>query len=536
MPENPEPLAETRTAADTLATALVSFSKALKALSFYPAGHPRRELSCREAFRQLKGLTCEHELSLLVRRDGIAPAERPTELLTAPTMTSLARELLTRRIRQLHFLPTLSLADLRAFLALLAVEPASMSTAGSMDDLMAARSIVTICINELDLTKLMQNHPAPGESDTGEGEGAEAAADDTEQVLDSLANLLDESMAAMKDADRLSFHEIIERIGSEPDDQRFITLLLDLLNHVQPLLATQSYAEVVPALVVLTRLVVNPRLEASRRQPLGQALERCLPPAMAGYLADQLRTTAYLETTVVNLARIMPQTMVSPLVQQLDTSGEGALSRVLAQAITACGQPAVPSLLAMLRDKRWYVARNAVTLLGELGQRETVAEVRNLLQHKETKVRREVVRALLRIGGGEAESALLPGLDDADADVVRQTVQVFGVLKSRLAVPRLLAILGQRDLFLTRLAVKKDAILALGRIGDRQAVTPLLSLLATRRFLVSGRWLELRSAAATALGQLGDPAATPTLRHFADKRPPLGAACREALNLLSRDT
>ncbi|HEY5974435.1 MAG TPA: hypothetical protein VIU41_06790, partial [Geobacteraceae bacterium] len=185
--------APSKATAVALATALVTFSKALKALSFYPAEHPRRAESSLEAFRQLASLTSERELSLLVRREGLAPADRPAELLTAQSMTSLARDLLTRRIKQLHFLPTLRHADLQAFLELLASDPATMGAAGSMEALMATRRIETICINEIDLATVMQTHLAPGNSaaDVVEGEGPATA--ELEQDLGSLASLIDES-------------------------------------------------------------------------------------------------------------------------------------------------------------------------------------------------------------------------------------------------------------------------------------------------------------------------------------------------------
>ena len=73
-------------------------------------------------------------------------------------------------------------------------------------------------------------------------------------------------------------------------------------------------------------------------------------------------------------------------------------------------------------------------------------------------------------------------------------------------------------------SVRDAAATALGRIGDRRAVTPLTDLLSRE-----SEW-DVRIAAAYSLGQLGDPAATARLiEAMADHQPYVREAAAKAL-------
>jgi HEAT repeat protein len=125
-------------------------------------------------------------------------------------------------------------------------------------------------------------------------------------------------------------------------------------------------------------------------------------------------------------------------------------------------------------------------------------------------------------------------LDDVDGDVVRQVIFSLGALRSRAAVRPLLEIATAADAFLKEVELKKLAVSAVGRIGDRQATAPLMDILLSRGWLAPRRWMELKVAAAAALGQLGDESALPLLQRLAKSDTPIGQACSEAAENLER--
>nr|WP_243688319.1 hypothetical protein [Geotalea toluenoxydans] len=71
-------------------------------------------------------------------------------------------------------------------------------------------------------------------------------------------------------------------------------------------------------------------------------------------------------------------------------------------------------------------------------------------------------------------------------------------------------------------------------MGDRRAVTPLLSLLGSNSWLPWSKWDEMKIVAATALGRLGDEAALPSLNACAARGGSLGKACSDAVDNIER--
>ena len=175
-----------------------------------------------------------------------------------------------------------------------------------------------------------------------------------------------------------------------------------------------------------------------------------------------------------------------------------------------------------------------VTILGEIRSAESINALQLTARHPQPKVRKEVIKSLLKIGPQAADATLISLLEDPDNDVVRHAIYSLGAIRSRAAVAPLLDIVTVSDTFLKELSLKKMAILSLGRIGERQATNVLLNILTSRRWLAPVRWQEIKVAAATALGRMGDESALPLLKRHASDNTPFGVACSDAADNLER--
>jgi HEAT repeat protein len=180
------------------------------------------------------------------------------------------------------------------------------------------------------------------------------------------------------------------------------------------------------------------------------------------------------------------------------------------------------------------VVRNLVASLGEIGSPDAIHALQAVAHHPEPKVRKEIIKALVKLNPKTTEQTLISLIADVDEEVVRQAIYSLGVSRSRAAVRPLLDIIRAPDALLKRLPLKKHAVAAIGRIGDRQATSPLMDILTTKGWLAPGRWQELKIAAASALGQLGDDTALPLLNKLARRSTPLGNACGDAADNLER--
>ncbi|MCI0546638.1 MAG: HEAT repeat domain-containing protein, partial [Candidatus Rokubacteria bacterium] len=166
-----------------------------------------------------------------------------------------------------------------------------------------------------------------------------------------------------------------------------------------------------------------------------------------------------------------------------------------------------------LEDPRWFLVRNVIHILGELGDPAILPSLRGAARHEDARVRKEVVKTALRLGGPDAEALVVQACSDPD-----RTVQVAGAMAlSGMKGPETEAVI--LDL-IARTGVgagadaemRQEAIAAAGRRKMAEAVAPLREILRRRGLLGYTESTELRIAAARALGGIGNEEALEILR------------------------
>jgi HEAT repeat protein len=180
------------------------------------------------------------------------------------------------------------------------------------------------------------------------------------------------------------------------------------------------------------------------------------------------------------------------------------------------GGALVPPLVAALQDERWYLVRNAVFLLGDLGGPEQVEPVERCLVHPDPRVRREACRALPKLGGNDVEDLLIRALNDPDESVVAAGIEALGVLASPRGVGYMLDIVARAGSFADATdGLRKTAVDVLGRLQVAEAVDPLADVLLRRTLLTHPESPRVRAAALAALAAIGTAPALEVLENVA---------------------
>ena len=109
-------------------------------------------------------------------------------------------------------------------------------------------------------------------------------------------------------------------------------------------------------------------------------------------------------------------------------------------------EDARPIVEEMVADGRWFVVRNGVAVLSELGGEGSVELIMSTLAHKDARVRKEALLALAKVGGEDAGQLAYGMLEDPDADVRLAAATAAGALKVERALKPLLKMLdGETD-------------------------------------------------------------------------------------------
>lgn len=530
-------LSEDKNSEALLEAALNALAKALKAINFYPSEHPLRDESVAAALQPLRLLIADQELILLWNRDSCSLAERAPVKSVSSTAKALAREMLMRKLQRLILLPELSLKDLRAFLLVITTEPEDVFASGGIEAVMHKMGITTIFANEVDLSLLR------GLAD--EGSDSEEAAS-VSAIRDELAEdqpVEEEEEPLEEEADNpvdiqfsvLGIDILLGMLKAETRETQFLQLAREVMDSAEELKRQEAFEALLPVIGSLLGIHNTEGRAVSQKEFIRYSLEQIASGTMTVYLLDRIEeSAAENEAMLDSLCAVIGNSFAYPLIQRLCVAESLHTRKAIARALTHSGEGAIAALVPMLKDERWYVVRNMVTILGEITGADSLRALQQTATHPEAKVRKEVIKSLVRIAPQAGENTLVAMLADSDREVVRQVVFSMGVVRSKAAVRPLLDVVTAADVFLKELELKKLAVAALGRIGDRQATEPLLNILETIGWLAPLRWMELKKAVAVALGHLGDENALPILKKLAKRDSPLGEACSDAADNLER--
>ena len=127
---------------------------------------------------------------------------------------------------------------------------------------------------------------------------------------------------------------------------------------------------------------------------------------------DQQEAQSMLDFT--EFAKALGDPGIDLLNAVLGESQQRRNRRLLAEAIAGLCRDNPERLAPYLTDRRWYVVRNIVHILGWIGGNGIVGMLRSALKHPEPRVRYEVVAALGQVEPGLARPVLLKLLEQAD--------------------------------------------------------------------------------------------------------------------------
>jgi len=168
-----------------------------------------------------------------------------------------------------------------------------------------------------------------------------------------------------------------------------------------------------------------------------------------------------------------------------------------------------------LADKKWYVVRNTIFVLGALKDPEACRALELRISDHDTRVRRSIVEALEKIGGENSADILLMIANDTDREIRQAAIIALAFVGKTDNVPELIDLANEHSTEII------DIINTLGRLGGSDA-RDFLSMLLTDKKLIS-RFTsgysskdELKLAAIRALGRIGDKDAIDKIKEFSD--------------------
>lgn len=203
------------------------------------------------------------------------------------------------------------------------------------------------------------------------------------------------------------------------------------------------------------------------------------------------------------LLSILGETTLDSLLEVLGEEPDMSSRKAVVDLISVVAVRHIPQLGARVTDRRWYLVRNVVSILGATRSPEGLPYLQRTLRHTDVRVRRETVRALAAVRVGMADSLLAAALADEDAQNVQLAVRSLATLDCRGAVPALEDVARGTGRGNRETGPRIDAIEALGRLSAPSSSAVLRGLARRRWFVFGGRDRAVRAAATAALRVIG---------------------------------
>lgn len=204
--------------------------------------------------------------------------------------------------------------------------------------------------------------------------------------------------------------------------------------------------------------------------------------------------------------------------------------RYLCNILSVIGKQAVEAFASGIHDKKWYLVRNTLMILGIMKDPAAIKYIEGTMTHPDLRVRKEAVKALDSIGTEEIKGPFMIALRDSDAGIrtsALKTLRRFGDKKLfDIVKERVLA----GDLKERPFTEKKEMFEALAETGGDMAFPILSEFFKKKGLFRKTETEELRACAAYGLGILGTREAVMLLeKGLREKEGFFSDACKKSL-------
>ena len=313
-------------------------------------------------------------------------------------------------------------------------------------------------------------------------------------------------------APNVSLDKLIQQLEGATDAGVITTLLDDLVALAESAVRDGKPAHVSDIMLGVVRCEAK-IVDFESKRAFVMALRRLAKPALLRAVAMQMPQRPERREELVAVLIRAGEDGADALIEQISTGAHSGSRGIFFDALVQL-KAGVPTLIHMLGDAQWHVARIAADLLGEMQAREAEGPLTELLKHQDDRVRRSASGALMRLGTPKAMQAILDALKSPSPQM---RMEAASALVTRKEVRTAAALLKALD-------VEKDDevqaafLVSLGKLGTPDAVQRLVRAAEAERGLFKKKPTALRVAAVQGLTEARTPEALEALRALHDDK------------------
>jgi hypothetical protein len=224
------------------------------------------------------------------------------------------------------------------------------------------------------------------------------------------------------------------------------------------------------------------------------------------------------EELILEFKEMLDRTAIGPLVSVLGRSKTIQGRKRVISILVDLGRKDIQTLARGLYDSRWYVVRNILYILRQIGDKKAVEYLIDTVKHPDSRVRREAIKAIGELRNPLALQLLKDCLNDYDSSIRKTAVKALGNFGTETAKRIILGKMDEKDFIDRDFDEKKEFFEALSKWNDDDIRGFLVRILKKRVFFKRARHDENKACAAYCLGFVGNRDNLPILEKLRDSK------------------
>ncbi|MEE9543027.1 MAG: HEAT repeat domain-containing protein [Thermodesulfobacteriota bacterium] len=485
--------------------------RAVKTLQLYPSGHPNLDVIMGKCFTGLHALVAEFgDTKWLIEADGFYYSNEKL-MPNNPSLTDIAQQYFLRKVKEVTFRPELTVDELKHFISILSVGPVALHSKGGGEAYLARLGVLGVLLNDMSYANLLKLI----EEEQGREEDEEEIEEIEEIEEETPEEMSEEEMAKEREAEELKeFERLLNQLKTEKDPLNYNDTAVRVIEKAAVYRSRENFSPIIRVLNVFTSTLDETTDTPDNISRIAEKrLQEMLTDDLIVHLIEALDTDDEEEKAVIEkILKYSGEKSHGLILDILIKTTETRLRRNIFNIVVNIGEPIRPEIISRLDDSRWFAVRQMVSLLGELGGEDSLTTLESMFEHPDVRVKKEVMKSLARIPSEKSLTLLLEGLKNKDRSIQAHSVMSLSILKNPEAVKPLGEIVARRDLLHENEELRKEAVKALGGLGDEAGVQYLKKVLLSKSWLASGVSENIKTLAATALGKIGGDEACEVLQ------------------------
>jgi hypothetical protein len=240
------------------------------------------------------------------------------------------------------------------------------------------------------------------------------------------------------------------------------------------LLASGRVAEAIG----IVEALADPSAAARPTPALAQAADRCLErlrePSTSAAIIDSLALVPEeSKPLLLRLIHLLGRDVIHQLLLAMGEETDLARRRHTFNLLTRLGPAVAAEAVALVDDPRWFIRRNAIALLRQVGERLAQSVLAAGLADPDPRVRLEAARCLALADPPATRAMLERVLRDPEPKVAETAATLVGAARLRAGYEPLVDLLRRADPLARTSALRIKALQALGDLGNPAALSEL---------------------------------------------------------------